>query len=139
MLNKQSGSITQQSDTVPVLHNNTTLSQCVLGLSLHNTSNTFSAPGLQLSRMSYNNRPPSTGYGVPQAPPLDNNYGTSYYNNPAPVYLYRGSNISYHITIRILNISTIFQATRMTSICWSSWERPPSSSSSSSRWWQCST
>ena len=46
--------------------------------------------------MSYNNRPPSTGYGVPQAPPLDNNYGTSYYNNPAPVYLYRGSNISYH-------------------------------------------
>ena len=44
--------------------------------------------------MSYNNRPPSTGYGVPQAPPLDgNSFGSSYYppaNQGAPVYLYRG-------------------------------------------------
>ena len=56
--------------------------QSVLDLSLHHTD------------MSYNNRPPSTGYGVPQAPPLDgNSFGSSYYppsNLGSPAYLYRG-------------------------------------------------
>ena len=138
---RQHYSVEWHRSQLPVTY--TTLTQSVLGLSLHNINTKPSHPeprepcptttdlpplateSLRLRLLTATSGPPTT---TTQLLYISTEVATFQHHDDK---LVRSSIYS--------SISTIFQATRMTSISWSSLERQPSLSSSSSLWLRFST